>query len=94
LDHFAAGGHSSTFEMRYLVNDEYYDPETGPILFYSGNEGDIYDFYYNSGFMTETVAQETKGLIVFGEHRYFGVSYPFEPEVAFTPENNIYLRVE
>jgi pimeloyl-ACP methyl ester carboxylesterase len=33
-------------------------------------------------------------LIVFGEHRYFGVSYPFEPEVAFTPENNIYLRVE
>jgi len=33
-------------------------------------------------------------LIVFGEHRYFGVSYPFEPEVAFTPEHNVYLRVE
>jgi pimeloyl-ACP methyl ester carboxylesterase len=31
---------------------------------------------------------------VFGEHRYFGVSYPFEPSVAFTPEHNIYLRVE
>jgi len=40
------------------------------------------------------VAQETKGLIVFGEHRYFGVSYPFDPSVAFTPEHNIYLRVE
>jgi len=94
LDHFAAGGNSVKFDIRYLVNDQYYDPETGPILFYSGNEGDIYDFYYNSGFMTETVAQETKGLIVFGEHRYFGVSYPFDPSVAFTPEHNIYLRVE
>jgi dipeptidyl-peptidase-2 len=55
-DHFAAGGHSDQFEMRYLVNDEYWDPATGPILFYSGNEGDIYSFYDNSGFMTETVA--------------------------------------
>jgi hypothetical protein len=44
--------------------------------------------------MTETIAQETKGLVVFGEHRYFGVSYPFAPEVAFTPEHNVYLRVE
>jgi len=80
--------------MRYLVDDTYWDPETGPILFYSGNEGDIYSFYDNTGFMTETVANETKGLIVFGEHRYFGVSYPFPPEEAFTPENNVYLTVE
>jgi hypothetical protein len=94
VDHFGAAGHSDKFNIRYLVNDQYWDPETGPILFYSGNEGDIYSFYDNSGFMTETIAQETKGLIVFGEHRYFGVSYPFEPEVAFTPEHNIYLRVE
>ena len=42
--------------MRYLVDDTYWDPETGPILFYSGNEGDIYSFYDNTGFMTETVA--------------------------------------
>ena len=93
-DHFAARGQSDKFSLRYLVNDEHWDPATGPILFYSGNEGDIYSFYYNSGFMTETVAEETKGLIVFGEHRYFGVSYPFEPSVAFTPEHNVYLTVE
>lgn len=80
--------------MRYLVDDTYWDPETGPILFYAGNEGDIYSFYDNTGFMTETIAQETKGLIVFAEHRYFGVSYPFEPSVAFTPEHNVYLTVE
>jgi hypothetical protein len=56
VDHFASAGHSDKFNIRYLVNDQYWDPETGPILFYSGNEGDIYSFYYNSGFMTETVA--------------------------------------
>ena len=94
LDHFDSEGKSSKFKMRYLVNDQYWDPETGPILFYAGNEGDIYEFYYNTGFMTETIAQETKGLIVFGEHRYFGVSYPYDPSVAFTPEHNVYLTVE
>ena len=56
VDHFGAGGHSDKFKIRYLVNDQYWDPETGPILFYSGNEGDIYSFYENSGFMTETIA--------------------------------------
>lgn len=85
LDHFDADGKSPSFKMRYLIDDTYWDPETGPILFYAGNEGDIYSFYDNTGFMTETIAQETKGLLVFGEHRYFGVSYPFDPSVAFTP---------
>ena len=94
LDHFDAEGKSTKFQMRYLVDDTYWDPATGPILFYAGNEGDIYSFYDNTGFMTQTIAQETKGLIVFGEHRYFGVSYPFEPAEAFTPEHNIYLTVE
>ena len=52
LDHFDADGKSSTFKMRYLVDDTYWDPQTGPILFYAGNEGDIYSFYDNVGFMT------------------------------------------
>ena len=94
LDHFDAEGKSSSFKMRYLIDDTYWDPATGPILFYAGNEGDIYSFYDNVGFMTETIAQETKGLLVFGEHRYFGVSYPYDPSVAFTPEHNVYLTVE
>ena len=94
IDHFDSKGESAKFKMRYLVDKTYWDPETGPILFYSGNEGDVYSFYDNTGFMTETVASETKGLVIFAEHRYFGVSYPFEPSVAFTPENNIYLTVE
>jgi len=94
IDHFDNGGNLETFSMRYLVDETYWDPETGPILFYAGNEGNVYSFLDNSGFMTETIAQETKGLIVFGEHRYFGVSYPFEPSEAFTPEHSVYLTVE
>ena len=42
--------------MRYLVDDTYWDPKTGPILFYAGNEGNIYSFYDNTGFMTQTIA--------------------------------------
>jgi hypothetical protein len=94
IDHFDNDGDITTFKMRYLVDDTYWDPETGPILFYAGNEGNIYSFYDNSGFMTKTIAEETKGLIVFGEHRYFGVSYPYDPSEAFTPEHAKYLTVE
>jgi hypothetical protein len=94
VDHFASGGHSAKFNIRYLVDDTYWNPKTGPILFYAGNEGDIYGFYDNSGFMTETVAKETEGLVIFGEHRYFGVSYPYDPSIAFQPPQNVYLTVE
>eukprot|EP00493_Phyllostaurus_siculus_P006950 UN07022 len=66
LDHFVAEGKSSSFKMRCLIDDTYWDPETGPILFYAGNEGDIYSFYDNVGFVTQTIAEETKGLLVFG----------------------------
>jgi len=42
--------------MRYLVDAQYWNPMSGPILFYAGNEGDIMGFYKNSGFMTEVLA--------------------------------------
>ena len=47
--------------MRYIVDDQYFlDPaaqsKPKPILFYTGNEGDIWGFYKNSGFVTTTLA--------------------------------------
>ena len=66
----------------------------GPILFYAGNEGKIEGFYKNTGFLTITLAQEFKGLIVFGEHRYFGQSVPFDKQYAFNTSNNTYLTVD
>jgi len=79
--------------MRYLVDRTYFNEESGPILFYAGNEGDIWTFYDNSGFMTQTLAQEFGALVVFGEHRYFGESMPFGAS-SFDRENIKMLTVE
>lgn len=95
IDHFANGGSgSSTFKMRYFVDAQFWDPQTGPILFYAGNEGKLENFYDNTGFMTKNLSRELNGLIVFGEHRFFGKSQPFDAKYAYNTSNNTYLTVE
>lgn len=99
LDHFSLG-QERNFRMRYLVDDQYWKASVNdttkprPILFYAGNEGDIWGFYKNTGFMTTTLAEKWGGLVVFGEHRYFGESYPFNKKDAFKYPNNKYLTVD
>jgi len=86
--------------MRYLVDDQYWkasannDTALRPILFYAGNEGSVWDFYENSGFMTKTLAEKWGALVVFGEHRYFGESFPYDRDIAFKSPYNSYLNVE
>lgn len=97
LDHFDSwGSTSNTFPLRYLVQTKYWDFENGPILFYAGNEGDVDNFFKNTVFVTKTLAQELNALVVFGEHRYFGESFPtqFSKDDAFKPGNVNYLTVE
>ena len=99
LDHMTSAQDNRTFSMRYLVDDQYFkDPKnvnkSRPIFFYAGNEGDIYSFYNNSGFMTTTLAEQYGALVVFGEHRYFGKSFPFPRNEAFKSPQNTYLTVE
>lgn len=49
IDHFNFQN-SQTYQQRYLVNDKYWDKHPGsPMLFYTGNEGDIAWFYNNTG---------------------------------------------
>jgi len=91
LDHFNYE-QPTTFKLRYLVSDKYWTKGVGPILFYTGNEGDITSFWDNTGFVFE-LAQKMNGLIVFAEHRYYGKSLPFGDE-SFHPNNIGYLSIE
>jgi lysosomal Pro-X carboxypeptidase len=91
LDHFNFNTQPATFYQRYLVNDQFFQPG-GPILFFTGNEGDITVLCDNSGFLY-TLAEEFNGYIIFAEHRYYGESLPFG-EYSFTPKNISYLSAE
>jgi len=44
--------------------------------------------------MTTTLAKKWGGLVVFGEHRYFGKSFPFAESEAYKSPNNKYLTVD
>ena len=94
IDHFDNhGAGSETYKMRYLEDNTFYDADKGPIIFYAGNEGDIYTFFDNSGFMTTTLAEQFGAKVIFAEHRYYGESMPFG-DATFDKENLKYLTVE
>ncbi|EGG16784.1 peptidase S28 family protein [Cavenderia fasciculata] len=99
LDHFNFQT-QQTFPQRYLISDTYWNKPSsndsqcnGPILFYTGNEGDIVWFYQNSQFITNVLAQELGALLFFAEHRYYGQTLPFGNE-STVPENLQYCTSE
>lgn len=82
-----------TFSLRYLINNSFVDDEKSPILFYTGNEGDIELFAENTGFMWK-LAGDLSGLLVFAEHRYYGKSLPFGNDSYKDPQHLGYLTSE
>lgn len=91
VDHFAFYNQDH-FLQRYLVNDDSWEGNNGPIFFYTGNEGDIVMFLENTGFMFD-IAPEFKALLVFAEHRYYGITLPFGNE-SYSFDNIGYLTSE
>lgn len=92
LDHFGYAT-NKTFQMRYLVNDSYVRDKNSPILFYTGNEGDIELFAQNTGFMWD-IAPKLGAMLVFAEHRYYGKSMPFGNLSYDSPQHLGYLTSE
>ncbi|TSN57754.1 Lysosomal Pro-X carboxypeptidase [Bagarius yarrelli] len=92
IDHFGFL-ENGTFKQRYLVNDEHWHKNGGPILFYTGNEGDITWFCNNTGFMWD-IAEELAAMLVFAEHRYYGESMPFGNESYSNAKYLNYLTSE
>lgn len=54
---------NKTFSLRYLVNESFVQDKKSPILFYTGNEGDIELFAENTGFMWKA-AEELGAMLV------------------------------
>ncbi|XP_067928307.1 lysosomal Pro-X carboxypeptidase-like [Watersipora subatra] len=75
VDHFGFTN-TDTYQMRYLYNTDYWDSNGGPILFYCGNEGNIETFAANTGLMWE-LSKDMKAMVLFAEHRYYGLSMPY-----------------
>ena len=96
LDHFnldpTQNSTQVTFTQRLLINSDSYE-KGGPILFYTGNEGDITLFAQNTGFMFD-IAPQFGALIVFAEHRYYGESLPFGNASFSEPAHTKFLTVE
>ncbi|BFZ14618.1 hypothetical protein BsWGS_17657 [Bradybaena similaris] len=92
IDHFgfANGG---TFQQRYLVADQFWNGNGGPIFFYTGNEGDIDWFTNNTGYMWD-IAPDFRALLIFAEHRYYGQSLPFGSDTFKNVSNLNYLTSE
>ncbi|XP_021400710.2 lysosomal Pro-X carboxypeptidase isoform X2 [Lonchura striata] len=92
IDHFGFD-ENRTFQQRYLLADQHWKKDNGPILFYTGNEGDIEWFCNNTGFMWD-VAEELNAMLVFAEHRYYGESLPFGNESFSDSKHLNYLTSE
>ncbi|CAI4220952.1 unnamed protein product, partial [Auanema sp. JU1783] len=85
VDHFSFAN-TDTFPLRFFINTESYKPG-GPILFYTGNEGNLEGFATNTGFMWD-LAPELNAAVIFAEHRFYGKTQPYR-NASYTNTRNL-----
>ncbi|XP_034116287.2 putative serine protease K12H4.7 [Drosophila albomicans] len=73
LDHFDETN-TGTYQMRYLVNDEF-QTEGSPIFIFLGGEWEASSGMILQGHWYD-MAKEHQGLLLYTEHRYYGQSVP------------------
>lgn len=96
VDQFNFMGQTSaaTFQARYLINDTYFNYTTGgPILFYCGNEGFI-ELFANASGLVWYLAPRLGAMVIFAEHRYYGLSMPFGNASYDSIDALAYLSIE
>ena len=95
LDHFSFSTASDDpntafFSQRYfLCAAERLDVEAPAVLFYTGNEADVELYVNATGLMWEmSAAKETRAVLVFAEHRYYGRSRPIAMDDPAAPRRD------
>lgn len=74
LDHFEDTGF--TFQQRYWVNDQYYQPGGPVIVLDSGESPGMFNLGFLQQGIIQILANATGGLGIVLEHRYYGSSIP------------------
>ncbi|KAG1734459.1 peptidase S28 [Suillus paluster] len=78
IDHNDPG--LGTFQQRYWMNWEFYEPG-GPIILMTPGEDDAssgYQSFVTNYTINGLIAQQQKGAVVIIEHRFFGESNPYD----------------
>jgi len=90
VDHFNYQN-SNVWLQRFFVYDSYFHPSTGPVILYICGEAECHGISDQS--YAAKIAQETNGLVLSLEHRYYGKSLPFGSD-SLSLENLKFLTAE
>lgn len=101
VDHFnylepnTPNGNRTTFQQRYLYYAGHWPGPPAPIVFVPCVEAGPAPYYFGEyGWVVDTLAKNLSALVVFGEHRYFGLSQPLGDAGWFPDSQHLGLMTE
>ena len=70
-------GNAGVFQQRFCWFSGYWKTDTAsPVFLYTGNESPVEEYVNNTGLLWN-LAKKFNALVIFAEHRYFGLSVPY-----------------